>query len=311
MSRLASPLSRTTAVVALLTAVFADAASAAPVYRWQDAAGGLHFSNRSEVVPDFAHEMELPPVRAPLTVPRAAAPGGVTGKQAQSRARLVSSEECGPGDSSGVGRAIVSRLVGARQSENLTVFVGGVPVLYRPGAVVTVWGEDVSDDRSAPIEQASIAYPEGGVCPERPPLHRYAVSSASRVTSRGLCDDYRRAFAEVGVAVSRDQRIARSFGVLADDFSEIAAQGYTARERGQGVLVRDASLADRTFSAGGGWTVMPALEARARDVRLPPWVVEAHIAQTEELAEETAGFVEELTVALEEIDRSARARGCW
>ena len=48
-----------------------------------------------------------------------------------------------------------------------------------------------------------------------------------------------------------------------------------------------------------------------RGVRLSPWLVEAHIAQLNELARETEEFVDELTIALEEIDRAARARGCW
>src|SRR2546426_11645976 len=48
------------------------------IYRWQDAASGIHYSNRSEVVPDHATPVELPPLpshHAP--VPRIAPPSRV------------------------------------------------------------------------------------------------------------------------------------------------------------------------------------------------------------------------------------------
>jgi hypothetical protein len=271
MCRLASLLSLAIAA-ALVLVTLADAAGAASIYSWRDSAGEVHYSNRPEVVPTFAREVELPTLPASVPVARAA----FTAERPQSRARLFPAGECGPSDPTGVGEAIVSRLARTRLTSDLTVFVAGVPVMYRPGTVATVQAKDVSYERSAPVEQASLAYPAGSSCPKRPPLARYEVSPGSRAASRGLCDDYRRAFAEVGVAVSRDQRVARSFGAFAEDFSAIAARGYAAR-----------------------------------DVRIPPWVVEAHVAQTKEIGDETADLVEELTVALEEIDHAARARGCW
>ena len=55
-------------------------------------------------------------------------------------------------------------------------------------------------------------------------------------------------------------------------------------------------------------------DARARaahDVPLDPWIVAAHVSQTASLAAESDELVTQLTVALEEIDRAARATGCW
>jgi hypothetical protein len=46
-------------------------------------------------------------------------------------------------------------------------------------------------------------------------------------------------------------------------------------------------------------------------VALPPWLVDGHIAQTAALADETEAFVEELAIALEEIDLAAQRAGCW
>ena len=46
-------------------------------------------------------------------------------------------------------------------------------------------------------------------------------------------------------------------------------------------------------------------------IPLDPWIVAAHASQTASLAAESDALVEELTVALEEIDRAARASGCW
>jgi hypothetical protein len=46
-------------------------------------------------------------------------------------------------------------------------------------------------------------------------------------------------------------------------------------------------------------------------IPLDPWIVAAHVSQTESLATESDQLVDQLTVALEEIDRAARATGCW
>jgi len=100
--------------------------------------------------------------------------------------------------------------------------------------------------------------------------------------------------------VSRDQGVARSFREVADRFVDVAARDYTAAGRGGGAIVMLPTFGDAIV-------VQPAVQR----VQLPPWVVEAHIAQTQELGAESADFVDELTVALEEIDSAARRAGCW
>src|SRR6185295_11028825 len=137
--------------------------------------------------------------------------------------------------------------------------------------------------------------------PRRPALARYAVATRRNGGRRDVCDDYRRAFAEVGVAVSRDQAIARSFRAIAEDFAGIADRGYVASAPGGDVVLVQA----------GAYASPVVVGTAATSVALPPWVVEAHIAQTATLGAETASLVDELTVALEEIDRAARARHCW
>jgi hypothetical protein len=46
-------------------------------------------------------------------------------------------------------------------------------------------------------------------------------------------------------------------------------------------------------------------------IPLDSWIVDAHVAQTARIASESDDLVDQLTVALEEIDRAARASGCW
>ena len=46
-------------------------------------------------------------------------------------------------------------------------------------------------------------------------------------------------------------------------------------------------------------------------IPLDPWIVAAHVSHTASLAEESDELVTQLTVALEEVDRAARATGCW
>jgi hypothetical protein len=58
----------------------------------------------------------------------------------------------------------------------------------------------------------------------------------------------------------------------------------------------------------GPVTLVAAEEER---VPLPPWAVEAHVAQADQLGAESGAFVDELTAALEEIDAAARSIGCW
>jgi hypothetical protein len=160
---------------------------------------------------------------------------------------------------------------------DLTLFVSGTPVWYSSDANVEVLAAGETDATAAG-EQAAIAYPASGACPRTPPLERYAVASAGPTSSGSLCGDYRRASEEIAIAVSRNQDVARTFRVAAVYMASPPTERETSQ--GQGVI-------------------------------LPPWLVEATVAQTTELAAETEEFLEELTVAREEIQRAAHASGCW
>jgi len=281
------------------------ASSAAGIYQWRDATGTVHFSNREEIIPSGATEVTLPPVREPAATPPA---GGVTLVAPRRAPQLEAPTlrprpssrvaQCGEADAGAVADAVATRL-GRRTLDGLTLIVGGVPVSHSDDAEVVVKGPDIGGHAlRGPMEQAAIAYPAGSRCPTRPPLERYVIASERRPPSRRLCDDYRRAFAEVGVAVSLDHEIARSFHDIAAEFVRVAEHGYTAGGRG-GVAVT---------VPGAAQQVAYVSEER---VPLPPWLVDAHIAQTGELGAETSRLVDELSVALEEIDGAARRSGCW
>ena len=273
---------------------FADGASAASIFRWRDASGDLHFSNRVAAIPEGATEVTLPPiVRAGPLMRAVPAPASVPIARMPAPARA----DCPPPDASGVVAAVATRLAGTRHLDGLTLIVGGIPVAYDSDTQITLKGADPNGRATAPVEQAAVAYPGGSHCPVRPPLERYAVSGGRRAAPARLCDDYRRAFAEVGVAVNRDQAVARSFHAIAERFVKVAAQGHAA---GGGRVL--------ALQAGALTTLTYVPEER---VPLPPWAVEAHIAQTDELGAESADLVEELTVALEEIDGAAQRAGCW
>jgi hypothetical protein len=267
-------------------------ASAAPIFQWRDASGGLHFSNRPAVIPDGATEVTLPPIVA--TPPDRTMSHSIV---VPARVRASARAECPPADASGVVDAVATRLAGTGHVNDLTLFVGGIPVAFDPDSVITVKGVDPNGRATASVEQAAIAYPGGSRCPQRPPLERYAVSAGRRGAPARLCDDYRRAFAEVGVAVNRNRGVARSFHAVAERFVAVASDDHTA---GGGRVL--------AVQPGAFTKVGYVPEER---VPLPPWAVEAHIAQTDELGDESADLVEELTVALEEIDAAAQRAGCW
>jgi hypothetical protein len=162
--------------------------------------------------------------------------------------------------------------------------------------LVTDWDPD---EPQAHLSQSAIAYPIGTSCPAAPPFVRYPTNQRRNGASRGLCDDYRRAFAQIGVAVSRDAGIARSFRDIARAFVRVREEGNVAVASGfrvarTGMLTSDAMQ------------LAPHLT-----IPLDPWIVAAHAAQTNDLADDSDALVEQLTVALEEIDRAARASGCW
>jgi hypothetical protein len=296
-------------VIFCCIAIIPRVSGAAAIYRWRDAAGTLHFSNREEVVPGGASEVTLPPLRERATATLA---GGAATSFGVPRLRAATTVEapaparpqpfrrvagCREADADGVANAVATRL-GRRALDGLTLLVGGIPVAYNGDAQIVVKGPDLGAQATRGItEQAAIAYPAGSRCPARPPLERYLIASGRRTPSRRLCDDYRRAFAEVGVAVSRDREIARSFRDVAAEFVRVAERGHAAGGRDVLVTVPGA--------------LRPVAYVSEERVPLPPWLVEAHIAQTGELGAETSHLVDELTVALEEIDGAARRMGCW
>jgi hypothetical protein len=276
-------------------------AHADTVYQWRDSNGVRHFSNRADAVPKHAREAELPPLgrieiprqrsRVPLTDER----WPVIEFDGQNQVSA-----CDPADPTALAHAVAGRLRNRGMLEGLTLIVDSEPVSYSRDAIVTVYKYD--EDPYEPfgvVEQGAIAYPAGQPCPVRPPLPRYAVPAAGVGRSGDICEDFRRAFPHHGIAANRNQHVGWSFREIAAHYVAVAADGYAAREPEDTVHV---SLA----------TYEPTTTPRSSTpVALPPWLVEAHVAQTSELGQEADDLVTELAVALEEIDRAARNAGCW
>jgi hypothetical protein len=273
-------------------------ASDEAIYRWRDVNGGLHFSNQSTRTPNDATAVELPPLGS-IQIP-------VRAKRATQRATVRRHVEappaspCGPADPSNLAEAIDYGVANEQRDEGLTLIVAGLPVAASRDAAVqtliTPWDPDAPQ---AHLSQSAIAYPAGTSCPDAPPFVRYATNQRREGASRGLCDDYRRAFAQVGVAANRDAGIARSFREIARDFVRVSDEGNVAVASGFRAVRDDLFASDAMQLA-------PHLS-----VPLDPWIVAAHAAQTEDLAADSEALVQQLTVALEEIDRAARATGCW
>lgn len=285
--------------VSLLAVAFLAASpsriEAQSIYRWHDAKGGVHYSNEPSRTPEHASEVDLPPLGT-IEVP--------VGKRTSAGRRMSPAPPaapCGPAVPTGLLDAVDTGLTSERPDERLTLLVGGIPMAASPDATVTTlitpWDPDAPQ---AHLSQSAIAYPTGSSCPTAPPLVRYPTNTRREGGSRGLCDDYRRAFAQVGVATSRDAGIARSFREIARSFVRVELDGNVATASGfraalaEGMLRSDADV------------LAPHVT-----VPLDPWIVKAHVAQTDQLATESDHLVDQLTVALEEIDRAARASGCW
>ena len=270
------------------------------VYRWRDANGVRHYSNRAARVPRHAATIALPRLGS-ISGPRVArrADTGRTVRAVRGAAPTVS--PCGPADPSALVGAVVASVENESSDEGLTLVAAGVPVLASRDAdvrtLVTPWDPDAPE---AALSQSAIAYPGGTSCPSTPPLVRYATAAGREGRARNVCDDYRRAFAQVGVAVNRDTGVAGSFRDIARDFVRVGETGNVAVASGF-----------RAAVASGMFTSDAATLAPYMSVPLDPWIVSAHASQSDTLADESAALVEELTVALEEVDHAARARGCW
>jgi hypothetical protein len=163
--------------------------------------------------------------------------------------------------------------------------------------LTTLWDPDAPQ---AHLSQSAIAYPAGSSCPTAPPLVRYSTTARRESASPGLCDDYRRAFAQIGVAANRDGGVGRSFRDIARAFARVRLEGNIATASGF-----------RAAQADGMFRSDAMQLAPHMTIPLSSWIVAAHVSQTESLASESEILVEQLTVALEEIDRAARASGCW
>lgn len=265
-------------------------ASADTVYRWQDAQGRIHFSNRSGRAPSGAQAVRLPKIglarRAAVGQP-AASRQGTTQSESVEVVRSKRVVECGAPYTTPLVDAVTASIPpGATrgpgdQDPELALFVAAAPVSYGSDAVLEIVpGRDWNDSTLA-IDQAALAYPASGGCPRTPPLERYAVTSeGGRAASSGRCDDYRGAFTEIEVALRHNENLARTFEAAAGRFSGVA-------------------INDGVFRAIG------------TDVSLPTWLAQANAAQTAELAAETQELLDELSVAREEIDRAAQTLGCW
>ncbi len=277
--------------------VTASGAHAQAIYRWQDANGGWHFSNQPTRTPANASAVELPPLGS-IEVP----PVKRTRARAQTHRQAVPpASPCGPANPTGLAESVRFGLRSQRPEERLTLLVGGMPLAASDDAtvqtLVTPWDPDAPQ---AHLSQSAVAFPIGSSCPSSPPLVRYATNVRRDRASHGLCDDYRRAFAQVGVASSRDAGVARSFHEIARTFVAVEREG------------NDATASGFRAALENGMFRSDALElAPHMTIPLDPWIVRAHVSQTESLAGESDQLVQQLTVALEEIDRAARASGCW
>lgn len=244
------------------------------IYRWRDAAGQVHFSNRTEGLPRHAEVVKLPELMvlssAPRTVPRA------------SKERVNGPEQhptCASLNPYPLIETVTSRLEALQPDAtpaDLALFVAGEPVWYSSNTEVQVFPASAINIGAA-SDQAAIAYPASDACPQMPPLERYAVTSPVRGSS-GLCGDFRRASEEIEIALSRNQHVAEPF--------QFAAAHYESLAEG-----------------GTGFARAPS--------NIPPWVVQAAAGQNAGLAAQVGDLLDELTVAREEIDRAATQHGCW
>src|SRR3990172_5113439 len=106
----------------------------APIYRWRDGAGRLHFSNRPEQVPPSAGLVALTPV---AIGPARTRPGTSAPEVAPRREPATGVVEgCQAADETGVASAVAGRL-SRRHIEGLTLLVASAPLAHGADAVVT------------------------------------------------------------------------------------------------------------------------------------------------------------------------------
>lgn len=282
-------------IVSLLAIAGPRSIDAQTIYRWHDTNGGIHYSNEPARIPGHASAVELPPLGT-IQVP-----GSRRAGSARRASPPLAAAQCGPAMPVGLMRAVNIALASEHPDERLTLLVGGKPLTVSAdatvGMLVTSWDPDAPQ---AHLSQSAIAYPTGSSCPDAPPLVRYATNGGRGDRARGLCDDYRRAFAQIGVAASRDAGIARSFREIARSFVDVQRDDNVVTASGFRVALEEGMLRSTADAVAPYVTIS-----------LDPWIVKAHVAQTEQLANESGSMVDQLTVALEEIDRAARASGCW
>lgn len=373
------PMTPLTASLAILGFLFTVAsAHADPIYCWHDADEQLHCSNRVERVPPGAKVASPPPLGHLSTRRIRPLSPSPTRKSRPSRERDMREQrsDCPPAQPTRVGE-MIAKVIDPEYDSNrrhghqaFTLFVDGEPMMYRSGARLQAVAGIDANSPSASLKDASLAFPSGSrPCMGYPPLEAYPVRGGSGTSPNGLCSDFRRAFAQVGITANRDDSVLRSLRAVAKDVAEAAAKGYFfgsgrdvpmhvrvldgerlvplrpfVRPRGRraeddkirrhyqhvrysgGRPVRSRPVTLEVPAQTGRygeptWSAVPK-RTGARHQRwvemLPPtvvvqprWLVDAHAVQTAEIAAETEAFVDELTIALEEIDRAARAAGCW
>jgi hypothetical protein len=273
-----------------------SAADATAIHRWRDAKGTWHFSNVPERIPSHATVVPFPADERPVV--RRSRTRAIRRMAPEARAPiprqqlLADGGGCGAADTGGLIDAVATEVAGRRRLEQLTLLVGGTPVAFSRDAVVTqIIPAAAADEDVVSAEPGAVAYPASVSCPARPPLPRYPVVANHHAGDSSLCDDYRRAFAQVGVAGSRNQQVGRSFHEIAEEFAVVRAANLGRTEpHPEAAVVR---------------------RPGAAPLPLPAWTIDAHVGQTDELGRETDDLVSDLTVALEEIDHAARAHGCW
>jgi len=259
--------------VAFVIAGVAGVASADTFYRWRDSAGRWHFSNRSERVPPGAQAFTVRPL-------------SIVQFRAVPRDRSFATE---PQVASGGSRTSTLRTSGCAAPD--------------PSQLIEAIRARLDSTRANRGAAADLALFVGGV-----PV---SYSSDSVVAVMGphetggiVASDQAAIAYPSGSACPRTPPLER-YAVSAPDWpssSGLCADYHRALVEIDGALARNTSVARPI--------VLAANYAAERNVDSPAWFVAASAAQTAELAAELEEFIDELTVAREEIVRASDANGC-